>query len=274
MKTRFIFAVIIVLTLALADSFSQIKIVSGKVGIGQDPPAEKLHINGYVRGNQSGALRINTGNGYTDLGPKNTSFAHFYSDRPRYYFNKEIIVNSGYFSSYNNQPLYLRPNRTTKVTILTNGNMGIGMTPDAAIKLDVNGYVRAYNIEFESDIRFKKDIADLEPDALVKLINLKAKTYKSVFRPDTYDAIVDTNDSLVVEPEISVESERTMIGFVAQDVKDIFPELVNEDEDGYLSLNYVGLIPIMVEAIKEQQELIKELSDKVAELQGLEKKRK
>ena len=54
---------------------------SAKVGIGTDSPAEKLHINGSVRGNQSGALRISTGNGYVDIGPKNTSYMHFNTDR-------------------------------------------------------------------------------------------------------------------------------------------------------------------------------------------------
>ena len=43
--------------------------LSGKVGIGTQSPAEALHINGSLRGNQGGALRISTGNGYVDIGP-------------------------------------------------------------------------------------------------------------------------------------------------------------------------------------------------------------
>ena len=61
MKTKVLF---IVLATAFAFSLqAQMKIISnGNVGIGTDTPAEKLQINGSVRGNQSGALRINTGN--------------------------------------------------------------------------------------------------------------------------------------------------------------------------------------------------------------------
>jgi hypothetical protein len=148
--------------------------------------------------------------------------------------------------------------------------MGIGRTPSSSYKLDVNGVIRAENIILTSDARFKKDIADLDPGTIGKMMKLTAKTYKPVYRPDESA----TSDSIIVEPEIPVEYERTKIGFIAQDVKDIFPELVSEDEDGYLSLSYVGLIPVMVEAIKEQQEIIKELSDKVAELLELEEKKK
>jgi len=39
-----------------------------------------------------------------------------------------------------------------------------------------------------------------------------------------------------------------------------------EDEDGILSVDYIGLIPVLVEAIKEQQVKIEELEEKVAKL--------
>ena len=61
---------------------------SGNVGIGTTSPQETLHINGSIRGNQSGALRINTDYGWMDLGSKNTNWAHFNTDRPRFYFQK------------------------------------------------------------------------------------------------------------------------------------------------------------------------------------------
>ena len=48
------------------------------------------------------------------------------------------------------------------------------------------------------------------------------------------------------------------IGLLAQDVLAAFPELVKKggDEDGTLSVNYQGLIPVLINAIKEQQEQI------------------
>lgn len=40
-------------------------------------------------------------------------------------------------------------------------------------------------------------------------------------------------------------------GFIAQDVQKIFPELVETDNEGFLSVNYIGLIPHLLEAIKD-----------------------
>ncbi len=118
---------------------------SSKVGIGTLSPAEKLHVNGSIRGNQSGALRINTGNGYLDIGPKNTSYAHFYTDRTKFFFNHEIRVDGGKVGSFN-ENLQLRTSGTTRMTILNNnGYVGIGTTsPD--YELEIAGNTRAEKV--------------------------------------------------------------------------------------------------------------------------------
>lgn len=44
------------------------------------------------------------------------------------------------------------------------------------------------------------------------------------------------------------------IGFLAQDVQKVFPELIAEsDSSGLLGINYIGLIPVLVDALNEQQ---------------------
>lgn len=48
-------------------------------------------------------------------------------------------------------------------------------------------------------------------------------------------------------------------GFIAQEVKELFPELVDENAEGTLSINYTGLIPVLVEAIKDLQERVEKL---------------
>lgn len=106
----------------------RLETASDNVGIGTASPAEKLHINGNLRGNQSGAVRVNTGSGYVDIGPKNTSWAHFYTDRPRYWFSTGLTVETGNIGSYN-ENLSLQTSGTTRATILnSNGYVGIGTT--------------------------------------------------------------------------------------------------------------------------------------------------
>ena len=75
----------------------------------------------------------------------------------------------------------------------------------------------------------------------------------------------DTVFTLSEEMEAYYEQER--IGFLAQDVQKDFPELVKTDQQGMLGVNYIGLIPVLLEAIKEQQEAIENLENEVKKLQ-------
>ena len=55
------------------------------------------------------------------------------------------------------------------------------------------------------------------------------------------------------------EYSKRRFGFIAQNIKEYFPELVTErtdSQDSYMMMNYSGMIPITVKAIQEQQELI------------------
>ena len=54
------------------------------------------------------------------------------------------------------------------------------------------------------------------------------------------------------------ESEKQKIGLLAQDIEKVFPELVSEN-NGIKSVNYQGLVPILINALKEQEERIKRL---------------
>ena len=75
-------------------------------------------------------------------------------------------------------------------------------------------------------------------------------------------------------------------GLIAQDVETVFPELVKDEvnvimpdlkknPDGlkqeikYKGVNYIGLIPILTQAIKEQQLQINDLRRQIKELKGL-----
>lgn len=46
-------------------------------------------------GGGSGATSFGTAFGYLDIGPQNSTYCHFYTDRPRYYMNKPLEVEGG-----------------------------------------------------------------------------------------------------------------------------------------------------------------------------------
>jgi len=56
------------------------------------------------------------------------------------------------------------------------------------------------------------------------------------------------------------------LGLVAQDVEPVVPELVHEDGDGYKHIRYQHLTALLVEAIKEQDAMVRALSAQVAAL--------
>ena len=85
-----------------------------------------------------------------------------------------------------------------------------------------------------SDLRLKKNIAPLK-GTLEKLLQVKSYSFDW----------------------IDEEHGSSNIGFIAQEVMELFPEVVFQNQtDLYYRVNYPQFVPILVEAIKEQQEQI------------------
>jgi len=97
-----------------------------------------------------------------------------------------------------------------------------------------------------SDLRLKKDIKPLK-SALSTLGKLQGKSYRWK----------DNN-----EPDI---------GLIAQELEKVIPELVKTDDKGYKSIVYQKLTAVLIEAVKEQQQEINHLSDRIALLEGIPK---
>ena len=64
-------------------------------------------------------------------------------------------------------------------------------------------------------------------------------------------------------------TENRQVGFIAQDVEKALPEVVSKDNKGYYSLSYGNITPILVEAFKEQQEIIESQQSKIDTLEKL-----
>jgi membrane-bound inhibitor of C-type lysozyme len=61
-------------------------------------------------------------------------------------------------------------------------------------------------------------------------------------------------------------------GFIAQELEEVMPEVVDTDEHGNKFVNFDGILPYLLEAIKEQQKQIEELQEQVKALRGSGKK--
>ena len=137
------------------------------------------------------------------------------------------------------------------LSINTQGNnVGIGTT-NPTEKLHVIGNILASgNITSNSDVRFKREIEPLD-SALEMVKQLEGKYY---YWKDDYMANQANN-------------QERQIGFIAQEMEQIIPELVRTDQEGYKAINYAQLTPVLVEAIKEQSEEIHSLKEKLELLQ-------
>lgn len=127
--------------------------------------------------------------------------------------------------------------------------------------LDVNGDIATYGtLRIASDERFKKDIKNLGNSlgSLKKLdgVSFKMRKVKPQESSISLDSIKDPvkYQTLLADKNRMGNDEygsKDRFGFVAQELKEVFPDLVEEDKDGYLNIDYIGLIPVLVEAIKE-----------------------
>ncbi|MEO5905090.1 MAG: tail fiber domain-containing protein [Saprospiraceae bacterium] len=52
-------------------------------------------------------------------------------------------------------------------------------------------------------------------------------------------------------------------GLLAQEVQKVYPELVKQNAAGELSVNYIGLIPVLLESVKEQQQQIENQQNQI-----------
>jgi hypothetical protein len=156
------------------------------------------------------------------------------------------------------------------------GGVGIGKAPtQSGICLDVNGKVYSYGIELTSDERLKTDIKPLT-DKLDKLYQLNGKSYKKQALPDelVLSDIKDDKGNIIKKYEKSTKKSKGVseFGFLAQELKDVYPELVSQDTLGYYYVNYIGLIPVLVEALKDQKLQIETLTTQVQALSNGPKK--
>lgn len=230
----------------------------GDVGIGTNTPSYKLHAyssaalgnSTVVNGQSAGTSGVGVSGSIS-----NTSNTH--------------AAVEGYTSAPNGSG--------TKGLHLPTSGGGIGIygvtnAPSTGWGGYFAGDVYCAGIYFGSDSKFKKNTESLEEfNVLDKLMQVEPKVYE-------YDA--------EKFPGMGFSPGKKYYGFIAQDLEKLFPDMVATNkglanpykkaeahdattmEEGYYMVDYVSMVPILVQATKDQQKLILELSAKIEQLQA------
>jgi hypothetical protein len=127
---------------------------------------------------------------------------------------------------------------------INGSNVGIGTTsPGYTLTVAGTAWVTSGSWS-GSDIRWKKNVSTLSTTtSLDKILKLNPVTYK--WKTDEY-------------PEMKF-SDGVQLGFIAQDVENIIPEVVTTDNNGYKGISYEKIVPVLTSAIQEQQKEIEQL---------------
>jgi hypothetical protein len=225
---------------------------SGSVGIGNDPNSNyKLKLTG--NSSFSGVSTLSGTNNF--VGTNN--------------FNGSCNLTNGYFN-------FTGPNSQYGPVFIvkgSNGYPGMWITTTSTFSsfylLTIDGDAVATGVWENSDFQLKKNVTNLDGKLmLTKIANLNGKTYE--FKSDeelmqTYKNNIDTVSQEDYIPRKLPKGER--YGFIAQEIEKEFPELVKTDPRTNLkAVNYEGMIPILLESLKEQQKMIEELQKKMSVL--------
>ena len=188
---------------------------NGYVGIGPSSPSAGLHLKGSGFPGSFMYLESNSG--------QDAGFRLYEGSTDKWHiFNNSSLAGLQVYNTSGTTAIFAKQ---------SNANVGIGTT-NPAYKLQVGNAgdgttARANAWNLLSDARFKRDFVLLE-NPLSIIENLNGYYFY-------WNIGIDTN---------------RQIGFSAQEVQKVLPELVSTGEDGYLSMEYSKLSPVLVEAIK------------------------
>ena len=241
---------------------------NGNIGIGTTTPTYKFHLEGdgyvsrllrfaeYNYGGDGAGIDWNTARiGYdsVDLRLITSNNFRFITGRTTaaYGFERLTILNNGCCGINSSAPdcaLDVRPQATTTTTAkIWGGNNGtINVYEDwnpgwggglatfdiACASIKMNGYVT------RSDGRKKRDIRNVDR-GLKEILQLRVVKYK------WKDEYCYRNDK-----------DEDFTGFIAQEVEEIMPEMIEHDNDGFKSIKTCEFTPLIIQSIQELHSII------------------
>ena len=178
-------------------------------------------------------------------------------------FKMGIIGSSGgYVSSYSDPGVSVDFAASNSFVEIIAGGIQVGRSSSSYVRMDragsgtmlevggaitATGNITAY---YSSDERLKENIIPIE-NALDKIDKINGVEF------DWTDEFIDNESGGNGEDDFHFRKHD--VGVIAQQIQSILPEVVAERHDGYLAVRYEKIVPLLIQAIKELKEEIKEL---------------
>lgn len=274
---------------------------NGNVGINIAAPDAVLHVvagspsGGQHAGNAMMILDRNTSSSIQFSNPSNAT-ASILSG------NTETNIRSGIIFDVDSSVDIRAGGNANRLAIYKNGNVGINWTAPAAL-LHLKAKEASYNMHIRLD-----DYTSSDYGAIVYDGSMKFRTFGTDdvyqwrdFNSNTRMQLTSAGD-LSIDGTLSQASDirlkkninplqnsvqkllllsgyhynwkdvtknnELQTGLLAQEVEEQMPELVKTNEEGIKSVNYMGMIPYLVEAVKELKKENDELKKQVADLKN------
>ncbi|RHO73857.1 tail fiber domain-containing protein [Parabacteroides sp. AF48-14] len=184
----------------------------------------------------------------------------------------------GYYLTYGNQAStvisYYDPAKNSNFVFNTNLRVnGVNITSDARMKDNIQ--------PIENPIDILSRVDGVSYTYRLSEIQNNRKSGENAFPETSETATNEVNTALTekeqrnerikkeIEQREKEEANRKRIGFMAQDIQKVLPELVQTDEKGIMSIDYIGFIPLIVESLKQMQQTIQDQQKEIETLQSL-----
>lgn len=187
----------------------------------------------------------------------------------------QLATNSGAARGFiRHDATYLRLANSANRLVFVGGNNGLSYmysatTTGTSWRLECNttgarvngnlvvlGTMNSNGYKETSDKRWKKNITKLE-NPLAKVMQIEGVNYYFKSKDELLATGEDTTYKF---------TDTKQIGFIAQDLEQILPEVVSTDNKGYKTVEYSKVVALLVEAVKEQQKQIEDLKQENASL--------
>ena len=279
MRTRLFYILVVFLCCMSFSSYAQLQVLGdGRVQIGtlkEDEDllkATTLQVLGSTGTNRAGAkLAFGDFGRYTQLGWNVFVGEYGSDDTDQLWLHGKIGIFLTSDGQANNIIGYYNPSVNTNFVFNTNLRVnGINITSDARLKENVQ--LLDNSLELLSDINavtYNYKLSELPKISSSTETQLTGQNDQNSFASSTSEKEhLDKQYQEEIDKKISEEASRKHIGFLAQDVQKVLPELVHTDDKGIMSIDYIGFIPILVESIKEMRNKIEEQELIIEKLQS------